>query len=204
VSSGAGSAGDPSKDRVTRVLLQSEGREPGSVSLDQLLPLVYEELRDIAARHLRGEHDVRTLSATELVHEAYLRMADVTRVTTRGRAYFFAAAAQAMRQIMVDHARRRRRLKRGGGERAITLAEGVALSDGYDVDLLDLERGLERLTEIAARAARVVECRFFGGLSIEDTALALDLTSRTVNRDWQFARAWLHDYLKTTAQGDHA
>ena len=164
------------------------------------MPVVYDELSGLARHALRGERTDHTLQTRALVHEAYLRLGDTGNVTTRGRAYFFAAAARAMRRIIVDHARRRGRQKRGGGDRAITLDDAVALVDGPDVDVLDLEPGLERLATIAERAARVVECRFYGGLSVDDTAIALGVTTRTVNRDWQFARAWLHDHLKRAAQ----
>lgn len=187
-------------NRITAVLLQTDGLNAGSAPLDLLLPLVYDELREMAGRRLRNERGDLTISPTELVHEAYLRLGDTSGVTARGRAYFFAAAAQAMRRIIVDHARRRGRQKRGGGERVITLDEGLALTDGAHVEVLDLEEGLEQLTAIAERAARVVECRFYGGLSIDETAAALGITTRTVNRDWQFARAWLHDYMKQAAQ----
>jgi RNA polymerase sigma factor (TIGR02999 family) len=186
-------------NRITAVLLQTDGPDSVSAPLDLLLPLVYDELREMAGRRLRRERGDLTLSPTELVHEAYLRLGDTSGVTARGRAYFFAAAAQAMRRIIVDHARRRGRHKRGGGERPVTLDEAIAIIDGADVDVLDLEPGLEQLAAIAERAARVVECRFYGGLSIDDTAVALGVTTRTVNRDWQFARAWLHEYLKTAA-----
>ncbi|MDF2771412.1 MAG: polymerase sigma factor [Geminicoccaceae bacterium] len=188
-------------NRITAVLLQTDGLNAGSAPLDLLLPLVYDELREMAGRRLRQERGDLTISPTELVHEAYLRLGDTSGVTARGRAYFFAAAAQAMRRIIVDHARRRGRQKRGGGERVITLDEGLALTDGAHVEVLDLEEGLEQLTTIAGRAARVVECRFYGGLSVDETAAALGITTRTVNRDWQFARAWLHDYLKQAARG---
>ncbi len=187
-------------NRITAVLLQTDGPNAGSAPLDLLLPLVYDELREMAGRRLRQERGDVTISPTELVHEAYLRLGDTSGVTARGRAYFFAAAAQAMRRIIVDHARRRGRQKRGGGEHVITLDEGLALTDGAHVEVLDLEEGLEQLTTIAGRAARVVECRFYGGLSIDETAAALGITTRTVNRDWQFARAWLHDYLKQAAR----
>jgi RNA polymerase sigma factor (TIGR02999 family) len=185
---------------ITAILLQTEGADACSAPIDLLLPLVYDELREMASRRLRREGRDLTLSPTELVHEAYLRLGDTSGVTARGRAYFFAAAARAMRRIIVDHARRRGRRKRGGGDRAITLDDAIALVDGPDVDVLDLEPGLERLATIAERAARVVECRFYGGLSVDDTATALGVTTRTVNRDWQFARAWLHDHLKQTAR----
>ncbi|HEX6049706.1 MAG TPA: ECF-type sigma factor [Gemmatimonadaceae bacterium] len=189
-------------NRITAVLLQADALDASAAPLDLLLPLVYDELREMAGRRLRQERGDVTISPTELVHEAYLRLGDTSGVTARGRAYFFAAAAQAMRRIIVDHARRRGRQKRGGGERVVTLDEGLALIDGAHLEVLDLEDGLEQLTAIAERAARVVECRFYGGLSVDETADSLGITTRTVNRDWQFARAWLHDYLKNvTHQG---
>lgn len=191
--------GNPAHDQLTTVLLEAARSETDAPPLDRIVTLVYDDLRAIAAGHLRADGADLTLSPTELVHEAYLRLADSTRVTARGRAYFFAAAARAMRRIIVDHARRRRRLKRGGGERPITLDDATAVAGGTPIDVLDLERGLEELHAIAARQVRVVECRFFGGLSVDDTALALGVTTRTVNRDWQFARAWLYDYLRTPA-----
>lgn len=192
------------QDRITAILIENDGPDDGPGRLERLLPLVYDELRAMAERRLREERADFTLSPTELVHEAYVRLADSTRVTARGRAYFFASAAHAMRRIVVDHARRRRRKKRGGGERPVTLDEAAALMDGIDIEILDLESGLEALGGIAARAARVVECRFYGGLSIEDTALALGVTTRTVNRDWEFARAWLFDFLKTDSDAGGA
>jgi RNA polymerase sigma factor (TIGR02999 family) len=187
-------------NRITAILLQTAGGEASRAPIDLLLPLVYDELREMASRRLRRDGKDLTLSPTELVHEAYLRLGDTASVTARGRAYFFAAAAQAMRRIIVDHARRRGRRKRGGGERAITLDDALAIADGSDVDVLELEPGLVQLAAVAERAARVVECRFYAGLSIDDTAVALGVTTRTVNRDWQFARAWLHDHLKRAAR----
>lgn len=186
--------------QITAALLQSDGLESGSAPLDLLLPLVYDELREMANKRLRRDRGNLTLSPTELVHEAYLRLGDTSGVTARGRAYFFGAAAQAMRRIIVDHARRRGRHKRGGGERPITLDEALVLADGTEADVLDIEDGLQQLATIAERPARVVECRFYGGLSVDDIAVALGVTPRTVNRDWQFARAWLHDYLKSSAK----
>ena len=164
-------------------------------SVAALLPLVYDELRRMARGRLRLERGDFTLSTTELVHEAWLRLGDSDEVAKRGRAYFFAAAAQAMRRIVVDHARRRRRIKRGGGRVAVTLDDDLAVADAGSVDLLELEAALQQLALVAPRPAQVVECRFFGGLNADDTAQALGVTSRTVHRDWAFARAWLHDYL---------
>jgi RNA polymerase sigma factor (TIGR02999 family) len=195
---------DSPQDQITAILLEPGGPEASAVRLERLVPLVYDELRAMAGRHLRRDGADLTLSPTELVHEAYLRLADATRVTARGRAYFFAAAAKAMRRIIVDHARRRNRLKRGGGKRALTLQDTVAVSANGSVDVEDLEAGLNRLMATAERAARVVECRFFGGLTIEDTALALGVTARTVKRDWQFARAWLYDYLNAPVRDGSA
>jgi RNA polymerase sigma-70 factor, ECF subfamily len=179
-------------DQVTTVLLEPD---TSRARLDQLLSLIYDDLRAIAHREL-GRGDWRhTLSTTALVHEAYLRLADDDRVTARGRAYFFAAAARAMRRIVVERARWRQRLKRGGGVPPLPLDEATALMDGTEIDVLDLERGLSELGAIAERPARVVECRFFAGLSVEDTALALGVTTRTIKRDWAFARVWLFDFL---------
>lgn len=183
-------------DQVTTVLLEPDTSRS---RLDHLLSLIYDDLRVIAHREL-GEGDrSRTLSTTALVHEAYLRLADDTRVTAHGRAYFFAAAGRAMRRIVVEHARRRQRLKRGGGVPLVPLDEAIALMHGTEADCLDLERGLTALASIADRPARVVECRFFAGLSVDDTALALGVTARTVKRDWAFARAWLFDFLHPPA-----
>lgn len=179
---------------ITEALLAAGSDDAASKDrvVDAVMPSVYEELRALAHRALSDEEGVPTLSTTVLIHEAYLRLADSERVTERGRAYFFAAASRAMRRIIVDYARRRDRLKRGGGARPVTLDTGLVGEDGESVDLIDLDRALTRLAEDSERAARVVECRFFGGLSVEETALALDMTPRTVKRDWAFARAWLY------------
>ena len=192
-------------NEITAILLDVGARPDAPADLDALRPLVYDELREMARRRLRVEHGAVTLSPTELVHEAWLRLAHPAGITERGRAYFFAAAAQAMRRIVVDYARRRRRDKRGGGRAAVTLDDALALADGGDEALLELDEALRQLATIAERPARVVECRFYGGLDIEETALALGVTTRTVNRDWAFARAWLYDHLRadaTSAAGD--
>jgi len=166
-----------------------------SVALDRLVPLVYDELRAMAQRQLARERGSLTLQTTELVHEAYLRLVDDDRVTARGRAYFFGAAARAMRQVLVDSARRRGAAKRGGGEAHVTLEEGHAAVDAFASDLLDLDAALHALERENARSARVVECRYFGGLSVEETAAALDVSARTVKSDWALARAWLYAAL---------
>lgn len=152
-------------------------------------PLVYDELRQIARRHWRRDGD--TLRATALVHETYMRLAEDARVLSHGRAYFFAAAANAMRQIAVDHARKRSRAKRGGAAVPVTLKTSDAEVESLATDVLDLHHALEKLTQLNARQARVVECRYFGGLNVNETAEALEISARTVKRDWTLARAWL-------------
>ena len=166
---------------------------------DELMPLVYDELRRMAHRHLAREHRQRTLNTTGLVHEAYLKLVDQTRVPVKSRAYFFAAAARAMRQVLVDAARRRGRVKRGGGEAPLDLDDFQVAVDDFAAELRDLDEALERLAALFPRQARVVECRFFGGLSVEETAEALELAPRTVKRDWSLARAWLYRELRGEA-----
>lgn len=161
--------------------------------------LVYDELRLVARRQLRGGGN--TLQATALVHEAYLRLAEDARVSSRGRAYFFGAAARAMRQIVVDHARMRSSAKRGGGEAPITLKTRDAEVDSLATDLLDLHQALDKLESFNPRQARVVECRYFAGLDVKETAAALEISARTVKRDWMFARAWLFRELATGESG---
>lgn len=165
-------------------------------NLDLLIPLVFDELRAMAHHHLAREHGPITLQTTELVHEAYLRLAGDARVTQLGRAYFYAAAARAMRQVLVDAARRRNAEKRGAGVTLLSLDETVASVEAYADELVGLDDALRRLEAYNPRHARVVECRYFGGMSVDDTAEALDVSPRTVKSDWALARAWLYDELK--------
>jgi RNA polymerase sigma factor (TIGR02999 family) len=166
-------------------------------ALDALLPLLYGELAVMARRQRRAWHGDLTLDTTALVHEAYLKVVGQRRVVPSTRAHFFAVAAKAMRHVLCNRARDRRRQKRGGGVAPLRLAPGqdvaapVELSDEQSETLTALDDALEALQRVAARQARVVECRFFGGMSVEDTAAALDVSPRTVKRDWTFARAWL-------------
>lgn len=206
--SGAGSLGrdqdqgvdsTSARNAVTAVL-GAAGRE-GRDAFDELLPLVYDELRRMARRQLAREARRRTLNTTGLLHEAYLKLVDQTQVPLKSRAYFFAAAARAMRQVLVDAARRRRRLKRGGGEAPLDLDDVQVGVDDFAAELTGLDEALERLKALFPRQARVVECRFFGGLSVEETAEALALAPRTVKRDWSLARAWLYRELRGGAAG---
>jgi len=164
--------------------------------LDRLIPLVYDDLRDLARHQLAKEYGAITLQTTGLVHEAYLKLVDQSRVSARGRAYFFGAAARAMRQVLVDAARRRKRLKRGAGQRPVTLDEALIKADGFAAEILEIEDALGRLTAEYPRQAQVVELRFFGGLTVEETAEALDVSARTVKGDWALARAWLFEAMK--------
>ncbi len=169
---------------------------------EELWPRVYDELRLVARRQMmRG---AVTLQATALVHEAYMRLADDPNVRSRGRSYFFAAAAQAMRRIAIDHARARSRDKRGGGVAPVTLETRDAEVDGLADDVLDLHRALEALEKLSPRQAGVVECRYFGGLDIQETAEALGTSPRTVKRDWTLARAWLYRQLGAAKVGSAA
>lgn len=188
------------KARTTALLENPDPRD--QVAIDQVLPYVYDELRSLAHRQLAGERAGHTLDTTGLVHEAYVRLVDDTRVTRKGRAYFFGAAARAMRQVLVDHARRRKAEKRGGDAERVTFeperigdAGGRVDLDRMAEELIDLDRALDELARMNPRHARVVECRFFGGMEVEETAEALGVSPRTVKYDWALARAWLHDAL---------
>lgn len=183
---------DTTRSRAIDLL---EHAEPGELAgLEELVPVVYDELRAMAHRQLAREQDGHTLQTTALVHEAYLKLVDSSRVSERGRAYFYGAAARAMRQVLVDHARRRNALKRGGdGDREATMTTSDA--DAFAAEVLDLDRALNQLAERSPRQARVVECRYFGGLSVAETAAALGVSPRTVKYDWALARAWLYEVL---------
>ena len=165
--------------------------------LDDLVPLIYDELRAIAHRQLVGDPRNDGIQTTELVHETYLKLVGDARVTQRGRAYFFGAAARAMRQVLVDAARKRHTVKRGGEVSMVTLDDDATAITEYGDDLLDLNDALLELEKHNPRQARVVECRYFGGLGVEETAAALDVSARTVKSDWALAKAWLFDELRS-------
>jgi RNA polymerase sigma-70 factor, ECF subfamily len=190
----------PLQSATTTLLESTESGNPGA--LDRLVAFLYDELRQMAHRQLAREHQAPTLHTTELVHEAYLRLVDSEQVSERGRAYFFGAAAQAMRRVLVDAARRRKSAKRGGGEAAVTLDESATLPvDAYASDLLDLNGALEVLEQERPRLARVVELRFFGGLAVAEAAEVLEVSPRTVKSDWALARAWLYTHLQGSNAG---
>lgn len=161
-------------------------------ALDELLPVVYDELRRQASRYLRRENAGHTLQTTALVNEAYLRLVDQKNMRWENRAQFFGIAAQLMRRILVDHARAKQRAKRGGGDLRITLDEAMALAANREIDLVALDAALNRLADIDQQQSKVVELRFFSGLNVEETAAALSISPATVKRDWSVAKAWLY------------
>jgi RNA polymerase sigma factor (TIGR02999 family) len=179
---------DSAEPNVTKLLV--EWRSGDQAALERLIPIVYGELRRVASARLRSEGS-HTLQTTALVHEAYLRLVDLDRMTLQNRTHFFAMAARLMREILVDHARRRHALKRGGDATAIGLDGVDAGVENKVVEVLALNEALTDLASLDDRLARVVELRFFAGLSIAETADALDISSATVERDWTVAKAWL-------------
>lgn len=175
---------------VTTLLVR--WREGDRQALEELMPLVYEELRRLARHYLRQERSDHTLQSTALVHEAYLRLAGGNAPNWQNRAHFFGVAAHIMRQILVEHARGRDAAKRGGNVCKLALDDAVAPLQQIDVDVVALDRALTELTELDAQQGRIVELRFFGGLTIEDTSEVLGISPATVKREWVTARAWLY------------
>ena len=182
--------------RLTQTLQKAAGGSHEAVA--ELMPLVYGELRAIAGKQLQHERRNHTLQATALANEAYLRMVDQRDVDWKGRAHFLAVAAEVIRRILVDHARKKGAAKRGGGAARVTLTLGEDLQapgDQNEVDLLALDEAMRELAALSDRQSRVVELRFFGGLSVEETAYALGVSERTVKGDWRVAKAWLRKRL---------
>jgi len=179
---------------ITALLVDWGGGD--EAALDRLMPLVYAELRRMAGRQLRRERPDHTLQPTALVHEAYLKLVDQRRVAWQNRAQFFGVAAQLMRRILVDHARARMAAKRGSAAPRVPLHEAGELAAAPAFDVLAIHEALERLTVIDGEQARIVELRFFGGLSVDETAEVLGRSPRTVKREWRLARAWLFDSLR--------
>ncbi|SRR5690554_5038724 len=178
---------------VTALLLQLREGDPGVI--DELFPIVYDELRSIAHRLLHRERSGHTFSTTALVHEAYLRLVDHPMAKWEDRAHFCAVAARAMRQILVDYARRRQALKRGGAVQPLPLDESRLMIEEHAALVVSLDEALDRLTQLNERVGRVVELRFFGGLTEEEAAEVLGVSTRTVRRDWSKAKVWLYKEL---------
>ena len=180
---------------VTGLLLA--WRHGDAAALDRLVPLVYDELRRVARRHLRREQPEHALQATALVHEVYLRLVDVDQLTLQNRTHFFAVAAKLMRQILVDHARRQRADKRGGGATMVSLEDVSPATQPAGVDVLALDQALAALASVDARQCHVVELRYFAGLNINEAAEALGISPATVEREWALAKAWLFRRLSS-------
>ncbi len=177
---------------VTKLLLAWSGGDQRA--LEKLAPIVYDELRRLANRYMRRERPGHSLQSTALVHEAYIRLVDYQRMDWQGRAHFFSVAAQAMRRILVEHARRKNQ-KRGGGVQRVSLDDAAEVGGGRQRDLVALDEAMNALALVDARKSKVVEMRFFGGLSIDETAEALEVSPITVKREWRAARAWLYHEL---------
>jgi len=188
---------DSRANDVTGLLLSWRQGDAGA--LDRLVPLVYDELRRVARRHLRRERPGHSLQATALVHEVYLRLVDVDRMTLKSRTHFFAVAARLMRQILVDHARRKGAGKRGGGVTMMSLDEVSPAAQTSNVDVLALDQALDALSSFDPQQCRVVELRFFAGLNIDEAAEALGISTATVEREWAMAKAWLYQRLSVGA-----
>src|SRR5687767_13482694 len=188
---------------ITRLL--DDWQNGSGDAFQQLVPLVYEELRTIASRHLSREWRHGHLQTTAVVNEAYLRLFGQRQVDWQNRGHFFAVAAELMRRILVDHARRERRQKRGGGVVPVALEDADVVAPGADViDTLDLDRALTTLEQLDPQAAKLVELRFFGGLTIEETAVALGISPATVKREWAIAKGWLHRELSAGRSTDES
>lgn len=181
-------------DSVTQLLIELSNGDRKAVDL--LLPVIYDELRKLAANYLRRERPDHTLQPTALVHEAYLRLVDQTRVTWQNRAHFFGVAAQIMRRLLVDHARKHNAEKRGQDFQKLSLDENIDRASERSRELLALDDALQALAMFDEQKARIVELRYFGGLSIEETADVMGVTPTTINRHWRFAKAWLHGEMQ--------
>jgi RNA polymerase sigma-70 factor, ECF subfamily len=191
---------DSTGTEVTALLARVTKGDQEAVS--KLIPLVYDEMRRLAGHYMRRERPDHTLQATALVHEAYMKMVEQRPADLQNRAHFFGVAAQVMRHILIDHARGHRREKRGGAKELVPLDDALVFSEGKSEELLALDEALQRLAKLDPRQAKVIEMRFFGGLTVEETAEALGISTITVKRDWSLGRAWLYGDLEP--QGHHA
>lgn len=192
----------PTRQEVTKVLIDwSKGDRSAA---ERLMPLIYDELRQIARGYLRRERADHTLQATGLVHEAYLRLVDQTATSWQNRAQFFGVAACVMRRVLVDHARRHRAEKRGGGWEKVEFDEALAAGLPRSLDLVALDDALQQLARVDPRQSQVVELRFFGGLTTEEAAEVLEVSPRTIKREWRRARAWLYREIKRGEEDPNA
>jgi len=191
---------EPGPQQITERLIAWNSGD--TTALEEVIRAVYHELRKMADRYLRQERPGHTLQPTALVHEAYLRLVDQSQVSWQNRAHFFGVAAQMMRRILVDHARTKHRDKRGGAARKISLDDAMNLTKGREADLVSLDEALKRLAVVDQRKGRVVELRFFGGLSVEETAELLEVSPQTVMRDWKLAKAWLYQEIKNESHNE--
>jgi RNA polymerase sigma factor (TIGR02999 family) len=187
----------PSPGDVTALLVK--WREGDKAALDTLVAVVYPDLRRVARARLRGEQDFHSLRTTALVNEVYLRLVELHRLSVESRTHFLAFTARLMRQILVDHARRRNADKRGGAVTIVCLDDAAPLVAASPIDILALDRALDALAAVERRLCRVVELKFFAGLTTDEAAAALDVSRATVERDWTVAKAWLHSYLSNPA-----
>lgn len=183
-----------SADDLTGLLI--EWRQGDKAALDKLTPLVYDEMRRIAHRYVQHEHNGHTLQTTALVNEAYLRLASQQKIEWQNRAHFFAVTAQVMRHILIDHARRRHYAKRGGDLQQVPLEDAAVMTQQRAAELVALDEALDDLAKLDPRKSQVVELRYFGGLSLEETAEVLEISPMTVRRDWRAAKAWLYRRMK--------
>jgi len=195
-----GSMNTPSASEITQLLLAWSAGD--QTALEKLTPLVYQELHRIARRHMKSERPGHTLQTTALVNEAYMRLVDVKRVAWKDRAHFFAVSAQIMRQILVDYARSRGSAKRGGWGHILSLDDLTVVSQERRRDLVALDDALRALTRLDPVQGRIVELRFFGGLTVKETSAVLNIPLRTVEREWESAKAWLYHELSGGAKND--
>jgi RNA polymerase sigma-70 factor, ECF subfamily len=189
---------DMDSDSHDVTVLLAELANGNDAAASKLMPLVYNELRQLASRYMRRERTDHTLQATALVHEAYLKLVEQRLVDWQGRAHFLGVAAQMMRRILIDHARSHLRDKRGGGAVVVPLDEAIVFAPEQASELIRLDQSLERLAKLDPRQSRIVELRFFGGLTVEETAQVVGISPKTVKREWAMAKAWLHGDLKAS------
>jgi len=190
----------PSSSTISQLL--DSVRKGDADAAFTLMPLLYNELHRLAMHYMRSERPGHTLQATALVNEAYLKLIDQREANWESRSHFIAVAAQVMRNVLIDHARGRQRVKRGGLQQKVPLEDVVLISEEQTDDLIALDTAMKRLEEIDARQSRIVELRYFGGLTVEQTAEVLGISPKTVKRDWAVARAWLHRELRTARESE--